>query len=479
MHQLTEYFAAINASADEDTAIRVGVERAVEALDAEVGRRAAGRLGRSCSGVVGLTAALPAVAGRAGLPAGRVDPGTARTGHGARLRRRPRERGRRRPARRSPRRGDVGRGTPDAAGHGPGARPGPAQPARARGRALAAARTANGKPRTGSSCWSRYGRGRRCSRRCWPSSGPSPIANRCRVVLDAVTAGASNLLGRAGVALVLADPTEPANLILAAAARWPAGATAGALRAAAAAMAADRMVEHGGPDAGAPAQGGPGARQRIGHGQPGGRTRGNRRADEDQASLLGAFAQQISLALNDARTVEAMREAYRDPLTGLPNRALFLERLERSLAESHGRPVVVLFIDLDRFKAVNDSLGHRAGDEAAHRGGRPHPGDAAQRRRAGPARRGRVRRAARRRVDRGRLPDRRADQPPGSPSRSRSPTGPCASARASGSRRASGSPSASPTRPSCSATPTWRCTRRRRPARAGWSCSSRPCTPRW
>ena len=86
-------------------------------------------------------------------------------------------------------------------------------------------------------------------------------------------------------------------------------------------------------------------------------------AEEDQASLLVAFAQQISLALTDARTVEAMREAYRDPLTGLPNRALFLERLERSLAESNGRPVVVLFIDLDRFKAVNDSLGHRAGDE--------------------------------------------------------------------------------------------------------------------
>jgi diguanylate cyclase (GGDEF)-like protein len=83
--------------------------------------------------------------------------------------------------------------------------------------------------------------------------------------------------------------------------------------------------------------------------------------DEHQASLLAAFAQQVSLALTDARTVEAMREAYRDSLTGLPTRMLFLERLERSLGER--AQLVVLFIDLDRFKTVNDCLGHRAGDE--------------------------------------------------------------------------------------------------------------------
>jgi diguanylate cyclase (GGDEF)-like protein len=55
-----------------------------------------------------------------------------------------------------------------------------------------------------------------------------------------------------------------------------------------------------------------------------------------------------------------------DPLTGLPNRAAFLERVERSLARSHRGPdyrFAVVFLDLDRFKLVNDSLGHHCGDQ--------------------------------------------------------------------------------------------------------------------
>lgn len=66
------------------------------------------------------------------------------------------------------------------------------------------------------------------------------------------------------------------------------------------------------------------------------------------------------------RTVERFSHlAYHDPLTGLPNRALFRERLEEAIADAKSRrdDVGVLFLDLDRFKAINDTLGHAVGDE--------------------------------------------------------------------------------------------------------------------
>lgn len=56
--------------------------------------------------------------------------------------------------------------------------------------------------------------------------------------------------------------------------------------------------------------------------------------------------------------------AYHDPLTGLANRRCFIERLEQSMREiANGGRIAVLFIDLDQFKQVNDSLGHGVGDE--------------------------------------------------------------------------------------------------------------------
>ncbi len=87
---------------------------------------------------------------------------------------------------------------------------------------------------------------------------------------------------------------------------------------------------------------------------------------DDDVNFLQAVANVLAAAIERRRNEQETRHrALHDPLTGLPNRDLFRDRLQHALARARRRDttLAVLFLDLDNFKYVNDTLGHEAGDE--------------------------------------------------------------------------------------------------------------------
>ncbi len=89
-----------------------------------------------------------------------------------------------------------------------------------------------------------------------------------------------------------------------------------------------------------------------------------RARDDDSKEFLGTYG--VARDISERKQAEATIafQAYHDLLTGLPNRALFKDRLGQAIvhAKRHGQTLATLFLDMDRFKVVNDTLGHLVGD---------------------------------------------------------------------------------------------------------------------
>src|SRR5918994_6045480 len=85
----------------------------------------------------------------------------------------------------------------------------------------------------------------------------------------------------------------------------------------------------------------------------------------DDPAVRGVVINSRDVTERKALEEQLRHQALHDPLSGLPNRALFMDRLEHALARANrrGSKVAVIFTDLDNFKVINDSLGHKMGDQ--------------------------------------------------------------------------------------------------------------------